>query len=366
MRWGTANVAKHRTSLWTALQGSVPHVRSLAFSAHATAAGRAAPAPPEVHAPLRDLLLATTTTLATTFAGRNLAHLPILRACEEWLLAELQDAARACPGIVIERQAYRVGGSRGQEVANYHATIPGSQTPARTIVVGSHYDAITLRDGLGPAPAANDNASGVAATLALLRAFAHRASAGQPPACTLRFSLWVNEEPPYFWTDAMGSLVDARARKAAGEHIVAMLTPETIGCFRTEPGSQAYPPLPGLRSRFGDAGDYIALVGMSESRSLVARCVELLRTHSHVRCAGAALPAFVPGVGASDHWSFWRMGYPALMITDTAPFRYPYYHTPDDTTARMDFATMAHVVLGIGRVVEALDGSPVGTAPPPR
>jgi Iap family predicted aminopeptidase len=66
-------------------------------------------------------------------------------------------------------------------------------------------------------------------------------------------------------------------------------------------------------------------------------------------------------VGASDHWSYWRCGYPALMITDTALFRYPFYHTPDDTPDKIDFPRFARVVDGLEHVVRELAGAPPRT-----
>ena len=69
---------------------------------------------------------------------------------------------------------------------------------------------------------------------------------------------------------------------------------------------------------------------------------------------GVAAPGSMTGIGWSDHWSFWQEGYPAIMITDTAPFRYRYYHMPADSADKIDFDRMARVVAGIGRVVRAL------------
>jgi hypothetical protein len=46
------------------------------------------------------------------------------------------------------------------------------------------------------------------------------------------------------------------------------------------------------------------------------------------------------------------------MITDTALFRYPYYHTPFDTPNRIDFEKMARVVEGVRQVVDSLATDP--------
>lgn len=345
------NVGRFRTPIWTALKGTIGLSGSFKVMTEPTAAGTATPDPAQV-ARIQVEIERDVRTLARDFAGRGMHELPRLRACEAWIVSQIEAA-----GLAVERQPYRVN---NVEVTNYHATIKAAAAgtsgskPEEIIVIGAHYDAVELLPGQGLCPAANDNGSGVATTLFLMREFAAAARAGRPPNRTLRFSFWVNEEPPYFWTDEMGSLVDARARKAAGERIVAMLTPETIGCFSTKPGSQDYPPIPGLRKTFGDAGDFIAFIGMSESHELVRRCVSLMRECSDVKSAGAALPAVVPGVGASDHWSFWQCGFPALMITDTAPFRYKFYHTPEDLPQNMDFNAMARVVHGLHGVVRKL------------
>ena len=62
------------------------------------------------------------------------------------------------------------------------------------------------------------------------------------------------------------------------------------------------------------------------------------------------LPGAIPGVGWSDHGSFWQSGYPAVMITDTAPFRYPHYHATTDTPERIDYERLARVVSGLAAV----------------
>ena len=65
----------------------------------------------------------------------------------------------------------------------------------------------------------------------------------------------------------------------------------------------------------------------------------------------------IDGIGWSDHWSFWQEGYQGVMITDTAPFRYPYYHHPEDLPDKLDFNRMTRVVDGLVPVVEELAGS---------
>lgn len=65
-------------------------------------------------------------------------------------------------------------------------------------------------------------------------------------------------------------------------------------------------------------------------------------------------PEWLPGVDFSDHRSYWGQGYPAVMITDTAFYRNPRYHTPADTPATLDYRRMAEVIRGVHRAVLSL------------
>jgi hypothetical protein len=150
----------------------------------------------------------------------------------------------------------------------------------------------------------------------------------------------------------MGSVVYARRCRQRNEKIVAMLTPETIGCYADEDGSQKYPGLLGMF--YPKVGNFIAFVGESSATALVERCVESFRRHTKFPSEGGAAPESIEGVGWSDHWSFSRQNFPALMITDTAPFRYPHYHTAQDTPDKIDYDRTARVVAGIARVVREL------------
>src|SRR6266545_2843962 len=209
------------------------------------------------------------------------------------------------------------------------------------VVLGAHYD--TAED----APGADDNASGVAGVLVLARVFAH-----ERQARTVRFVFFPNEEPPSFPTADMGSRHYATAARARNDQIVAMLSIESIGYYDTEKGSQRYP-FP-LNLAYPDVGDFIGFVSNLKSRSLLHRAIAAFRAHATLPTQGAAAPSWVPGVWWSDHWSFWREGYPAIMITDTAPYRNPFYHTPQDTPDKLDYDRMARVVHGLTHVVRAI------------
>jgi len=224
---------------------------------------------------------------------------------------------------------------------NLEATLRGTSRPQEVVVLGAHYD---TAEG---APGADDNASGVAGVLELARIFAQ-----ERQSRTVRFVFFPNEEPPSFPTADMGSRHYATAARERNDQIVAMLSIESIGYYDTKNRSQRYP-FP-LNLAYPDVGDFIGFVSNLKSRSLLHRAIAAFRTHATLPTQGAATPAWVPGVWWSDHWSFWREGYHAIMITDTAPYRNPFYHAPQDTPDKLDYGRMARVVHGLTRVVRAI------------
>ena len=224
---------------------------------------------------------------------------------------------------------------------NLEATLPGTSRPQEVIVLGAHYD--TAEE----APGADDNASGVAGVLELARVFAQARQTR-----TIRFVFFPNEEPPSFPTADMGSRQYATAARVRNDQIVGMLSIESIGYYDTEKGSQRYP-FP-LNLAYPDVGNFIGFVSNLKSRSMLHRAIAAFRAHAALPTQGAAAPSWVPGVWWSDHWSFWREGYPAIMITDTAPYRNPFYHTAQDTADKLDYDRMSRVVDGLTYVVRAL------------
>jgi Zn-dependent M28 family amino/carboxypeptidase len=179
-----------------------------------------------------------------------------------------------------------------------------------------------------------------------------RCLAGEEPERTIRFVAFVNEEPPFFSTPQMGSDVYARAARARGDDIRLMMSLETIGYHRDEPGSQRYPPLFGLF--YPDRGNFIAFITTLRWRHLLRQAVQAFRTHSDFPVEGLATLRLIPGVAWSDHLSFWRHRYPALMVTDTAFYRYPHYHMPEDTPDKLPYDALARVTAGLCRTVSAL------------
>ena len=211
-----------------------------------------------------------------------------------------------------------------------------------TIVIGAHYDSYL------DAPGANDNGSGVAALLELARLLKDL----RPRRTRLLLAFFVNEEPPYFQTDDMGSLRYAQMLAERKEPVSAMISLETIGYFSDAPGSQQYPQP--FSAVFSNRGNFVAFVGMPGSRNLVAEVMKSFRAHTDFPSIGGVAPGFIPGINWSDHGSFAEYGFRAMMITDTAVFRYPHYHKPTDTPERLDYERLARVTKGIERVVREM------------
>jgi Peptidase family M28 len=290
---------------------------------------------------LREELHANVQKLAGEIGERNMWHYAALNAAADFIEDSFSRA-----GLRTRRDSYETG---GQPCHNIEAEIPGSQqgaavsSPPPIIIIGAHYDSVF------GSPGANDNGSGAAAVLALARRFSRA-----KPKQTLRFVAFVNEEPPYFLSGEMGSQVYARRCKERGDEITAMISLETIGYFSDAPDSQTYPS-PGLGLFYPKVGNFIGFVSNVKSGALLRRVIALFRQHAGIPSEGASLPAFIPGVSWSDQWSFWQHGYPAIMVTDTAPFRYPYYHSSNDTPDKLDYDRFTLVVSGMEKVIQDLD-----------
>jgi Zn-dependent M28 family amino/carboxypeptidase len=276
--------------------------------------------------------------LAGRIGERNLFHPKQLVAAADYIRAVLGHS-----GYQVKRHQYHVS---GRVCENLDVEILGKDHSDHIVLIGAHYDSV---EG---SPGANDNATGVAAMLALARAFVKTRLSR-----TLRFAAFTNEEPPHFQSRHMGSRVYARQSHERGENIVLMLSLETIGYYSDEPGSQSYP-FP-FSFFYPSRANFIAFVSNVENARWVKHLLEAFRRHAEFPSEGGALWEWIPGVAWSDHWSFWNEGYPAVMITDTAPNRYPYYHTKADTPDKVDFSRMSRVVSGLERVIADVGNSAI-------
>jgi Zn-dependent M28 family amino/carboxypeptidase len=273
--------------------------------------------------------------LAGEIGERNFKHYDRLNAAADYIEQSFLQT-----GLSVKRQAYNI---KNTVYYNIEAEKKGIHQPDTIIIVGAHYDSVH------GSPGANDNGSGVAGILSLARMFSSK-----NPSRTIRLVAFANEEPPFFLTQQMGSYVYARECKEQNENIVAMLSLETIGYYSDKEKSQRHLPLLGFF--YPSKGNFIGFVSNLSSRTLLRNVVASFRRNKQFPSEGGAFPGFFYAIYWSDHWSFWKMGYPALMVTDTAFLRYPYYHTSLDTPDKIDFEGLSRVVFGLAKVLDDLSG----------
>jgi Zn-dependent M28 family amino/carboxypeptidase len=273
--------------------------------------------------------------LAGEIGQRNIFHPQALDAAAQYITEEWRNQ-----GYEVRRLVYM---DRGVERANLEVIREGKDRSREYILVGAHYDSV-----IG-SPGANDNGSGIAALLELSRLFSEA-----QPNVSLRFVAFVNEEPPFFYGDDMGSMVYARAARQRREPIRFMIALETIACYRNNPGSQTYPSL--LKYFYPDTGNFIAFVSNLKSRRVMLESARAFSASTDFPLETIAAPDIVPGVSWSDHSSFWRHGYKAFMVTDTALYRYPYYHAPEDTPDQLDYEPFARMTQGLFLMLASLTG----------
>jgi hypothetical protein len=294
---------------------------------------------------LEDRLRSHVDILAGSIGERNLWQYDNLERAADYIEKQFK-----LTGLPTRSLPYEAA---GKQVRNIEAEILGTDESPASLVVGAHYDSLIHT------PGANDNASGIAALLELARLL----SQGEV-RLSVRVVAFVNEEPPMFKTSRMGSWFYAQQLRKEGANLAGMISLETIGYYTTEPLSQKFP-LPMLRLFYPRCGDFLALVGNRKSNDLLKRSVRLFRQHAAMPSQGIVAPGWLPGADWSDHWSFWKIGCPAIMVTDTALFRYPYYHDREDTPDKLNYDALARVVSGLHAMIGALAGesTPVGLHP---
>ncbi|QBQ56171.1 M28 family peptidase [Nitrosococcus wardiae] len=265
-------------------------------------------------------------TLASEIGERHLFRPQALHAAADYITQEWQNQ-----GYQVAAQNYEVNGI---SCANLEISQRGLIFPEDIILIGAHYDSVV------GSPGANDNGSGIAALLEISRLFTTLT-----PRNTVRFVAFSNEEPPFFTSKHMGSLVYAQTAHRRQDKIRLMVSLETIGYFNSAPGSQHYPPL--FNFFYPNRGDFIAFISNFRSRKVMRQAAQAFRRHSQFPLEYTATFANIPGVSWSDHWSFWHLGYRAFMITDTAPYRYAYYHSAQDTPEKVCFEALTHLTDGL-------------------
>ncbi len=241
-------------------------------------------------------------------------------------------------GYEIHSQGYR---AKNIPCTNIEITQKGTETPEKIIVIGAHYDSIP------GSPGANANASGVAALIELARAVRPMSFKS-----TIKFVALVNQEPPFFGTEYMGSWMYARQAHLRGDDIQLAILLDSIGNYTDEPNSQYYPPFLGSRSL--QQGNFLTVLSNIKSRQQAHRLFSSFRKNSDFPIKKIVAPKFIPGMSWGDQSPFWLHNYKAVMLTDTGPYRSKYYHSGRDTPEKLNYHAMAEASDGIMASLAAL------------
>ena len=277
--------------------------------------------------------------LSVRIGSRNFHEYDKLAQAENYIKEVLENT-----GCAYKLQSYEY---KGKIFKNIIVTLPGQGSDDGAVIIGAHYDTV-----LGT-PGADDNASAVAVLLEICRLMRDH-----KPLRTLRFVFFTLEEPPLFRSRHQGSYVYASHLKENNEAVHAMLCLEMVGYFNSKEGGQTFP-VPGMSRLYSSTPDFISIVGNLKSRALVEKVRDSIKRGSTINVEGIATVSYVPGVDFSDHRSFWKMGYPAVMITDTAFYRNPNYHRESDTIDTLDFVKMASLLKGlVNASVELANAAP--------
>lgn len=287
-------------------------------------------------AALSERLAGHVAALAGVIGARHVGRPDAYEAARDYVRRELIGA-----GCRVAEQPFP---SHGLTVANLEVVREGTDPSLPCLVVGAHYDSVP------GSPGADDNASGVAALIEIARALWPAA-----PKRTIRLVAFANEEAPHFAGPEQGSMVYVRALKAAGTAVHRMASLEMLGYYDAAPGSQRYPPL--LKRFYPDRGDFIGFVSNRASRRALREVVAAFRAESPFPCEHLAAPEWVPGVSLSDQYAFWRAGTPAVMVTDTAFYRNPHYHTAADLPETLDYERLAALTAGLAGAFLRLAGA---------
>ncbi len=272
--------------------------------------------------------------LAGEIGRRPAARPDTLKKAADKISAEL-----ASYGYDITHQAVPY---RQTSLHNIIASPAGSRDSDQPLlIVGAHYDSISR------SPGADDNASGVAGLMEAARLLRDTG----PPGIRLVF--FCPEEPPAYRTKKMGSYVYAHNLKKRKTELTGMICLEMIGYFTDTPGSQSYP-LPFMNTIYPDRGNFIAMVGNIRSGRWTRQVRRKFMEGTDLPVEALNAPAIIVGIDFSDHWSFNKFGYPAVMVTDTAFYRNPHYHLMSDTPETLDYARAAKVVDGLVSAVRQL------------
>ncbi len=239
-------------------------------------------------------------------------------------------------GLAVDNQTYAYA---QMTVDNIIAEISFRENPKQRFLLGAHYDSVSGTVG------ADDNASAVAVQLEVARLLVQQQDKDAHDLA-VKFVSFALEEPPAYGTRYMGSRVYAKMAQAQKEKIDGMICLEMVGYACHEPGCQDYP-FPLMFMDYPEKGNFIGIVNNFKSRGFANRLLAQFQKNEALPVIKLTVPLngwIMPAVRLSDHASFWSRGYKAVMVTDSAFYRNPYYHTAADTMDKLDFKFMAEVV----------------------
>lgn len=262
---------------------------------------------------------------------RNWINLDSLKTASDYIENEFTTY-----GLPVSHQKWNVGKFEYTNlIASYQPNLK------EKLIVGAHYDVYSNQ------PGADDNTSGVAGLLKL----AEMIAAAKPNLpYGIEFVAFCLEEPPHFSTINMGSYIHAESLTKNEVPVVGMVCLDMIGFFSDEPNSQHYP-IAGLEKRYGNVGDFIAVVGLEQQAKFANEISGAMKAANQLTVHGINFPTNDGLAGLSDHRNYWYFGYNAVMINNTAKFRNPNYHQETDTVETLDLTKMAGVVQAVFQAI---------------
>lgn len=285
---------------------------------------------------VEDNLKRSVYALSGEIGPRGYLQIEALNRAEEFIVSKFRRY-----GYTVSFQSYEAD---GRIYRNIYVENRGRLIPERILVIGAHYDTV-----MGT-PGADDNASGIAGMLELARLFSEK-------SCdhTIQFVAFSLEEPPFFYTKKMGSYQYAKALHDSGKDLIGMICLESIGYFTDTRESQFFP-TPIFKLFYPDRGNFITLVSNLHSKGFLNQVKDAFGKGTNLPVESLSTFSIIPGIDFSDHRSFWKFGYNAVMVTDTAFYRNPNYHGKGDTPETLDYRCMAEVVQGIKSAIGELAG----------
>ncbi len=160
------------------------------------------------------------------------------------------------------------------------------------------------------------------------------------------------EEPPHFASKHMGSYVHASS--VQDKKVKLMISLEMIGYFNNEANSQRFP-ISALSLLYPTQGNYIVVVDQFKNNDAVG-LKSAINKYTDLPAYSINAPKSLVGIDYSDHRSYWKFDFPAVMVTDTSFYRNNAYHTPQDTHDRLNYQSMAKVVYGVFKHLEDIAG----------